>query len=466
MEDIKEDLFGNKYNPYTKKFYTKADLFRAGVSESDSDFIAGLRLNVQDMHDRAAHEREESERVEAHRRAYQLELSEKEDRLARIRKIKNKSVALSSEASGLSLKEKSLKEQKQNLEDNIAGYKSYFDSYVKTDTSVLDNLKAITLIVESCSNKAGFELKANEETFNKDNNFYQNNYKERAAIYSDDQEYKNLISIASLHQWEINKAELNVKNLKVNIGILTVVSDAYLSLIDKLKEDTNNSESITEEVNNFITIAKTNRVNEENKNALIEKEKAEKEYKIHQEERIKKESEEKSNKAKKKVKLIGLVVGALLIYNIVSPIKYAINNTILFATSKFIVSPGITELLSGRNDYRKNFSDLSADNLLKKKSAVYSVNFKDIVENLNGIIPESEVKSMLASCENGSLDCSEGIPLGTLVNLAEKNDSLGKLTSKINGLVGQSIGIGLNPHYVFKKDGKNRYYMEKSIWWG
>jgi len=464
MEDIKEDLFGNKYNSYTKKFYTKADLFRAGVSESDSDFIAGLRLNAQEMHDRANNERVEAERIEAYRRAYQLELSEKEDRLARIRKIKNKSVDLSKEVSGLSLKEKSLKEQKQNLEDNVAGYKSYFDNYAKTKTTFSDNLKEIILVEESCLNKAVAELKANEDSFNKANDFYQNNYKERAAVYSDDQEYKNLVAMASLHQWEINKAELNIKNMKVNIGILTVVSDAYLSLIEKLKEDKNNSEPIAEDVNNFIKIAKTNRIEEENKNALIEKEKAQKEYKISQEERLKKESEEKSNKTKKKLKLIGLIVGSLLVYNIVSPIKYTVNNTILFATSKVIVSPGVTELLSGRNDYRANFSDLSADNLLKKKSAVYSTNFKDIVENLKGIIPETEVKSMLASCENGSLDCSEGIPLGTLVSLAEKNDSLGKLTSKINSLVGQSIGIGLNPHYVFKKDSKNRYYMEKSIW--
>lgn len=464
MEDIKEDLFGNKYNSYTKKFYTKADLFRAGVSESDSDFIAGLRLNAQEMHDRANNERVEAERIEAHRRAYQLELSEKEDRLARIRKIKNKSVDLSKEVSGLSLKEKSLKEQKQNLEDNVAGYKSYFDNYAKTKTTFSDNLKEIILVEESCLNKAVAELKANEDSFNKANDFYQNNYKERAAVYSDDQEYKNLVAMASLHQWEINKAELNVKNMKVNIGILTVVSDAYLSLLEKLKEDKSNSESIAEDVNNFIKIAKTNRIEEENKNALIEKEKAQKEYKISQEERLKKEGEEKSNKTKKKLKLIGLIVGSLLVYNIVSPIKYTVNNTILFATSKVIISPGVSDLLAGGRWYNKNFSNLSADNLLRKKSAVYSVNFKDIVKNLNGIIPESEVKNMLASCENGSLDCSEGIPLGTLVSLAEKNDSLGKLTSKINSLVGQSIGIGLNPHYVFKKDSKNRYYMEKSIW--
>lgn len=462
MENIKEDLFGNKFNPYTQKFYKKEDLFRAGVSTSDSDFIAGLKLSTQEIYDNAEKERKEELERESYRKSYQLELLEKEDRVARIKKIKAKSLALSQEISKLSPTLKSLEQQKESLFDSIGGYELYFSNLTNTDSLIINLLSDLDKTKHELKAKVDEEFLINEDIFNRDNDFYQNNYKELGNVHKDELDYKNLVSIASLHQWEINVAQKNIKNLKVEVSYLDVINNTYLSLVTKLKELSTNPETIDKEINYFITLFKETRIKEEQDNALIEKEKNEKNAIIFKKEQERKEKEIAFKKTKKKIILIGLIFGTLLSYNLISPLKYAVNNTILLGSPKYITSPGISEILSGDNFYKKTFSDLSGDNLLKKKSAVYTNKFNDIVANLKDIIPESQVRKMLSSCENGSLDCSEGIPLKTLVELSEQNNSLNKLTSKINSLIGQSIGIGLNPHYVFKVNPKGRYYMEKS----
>lgn len=449
MENIKEDLFGNRYNNYTGKFHSRNDCIRALVLDSDSDFLAAMKLKSLEYYDEIAAQRREDFDRENKVRLKKIEESLEELKSGRIKKLFDRNKALSQQGSDLSNKTRMFEQLNKDLLLKVKTYDILFCELGFQNNS--DSMKELILLN---SEKEANLKKQNQEHFDKQWGFMEKHYKDLKAVYKDELDMVNRIAMTSSEEWAFLKAQKECKDLEVENGILNILFNYYEDMFRSKAPENFSIELLKDcETKAKILIEKEEAAKvaeKEEKEAIqrLKDEVARKEY----------EKKEKSRKFKSKAIWVVSIVAFLTIYNLVKPIKYTINNLVLFAP-EYISQYAVTELLSGRNGYKEKYHETS---LPGYRSVVYSTNYKDIIDNLKTIIPESDLTQVFKGCETKAIDCSQGIPFTVLVSLTKKNNTLPELTQKINSLIGKNIGLGLNPHYEFKEGKRGLYNLQRS----
>lgn len=145
----------------------------------------------------------------------------------------------------------------------------------------------------------------------------------------------------------------------------------------------------------------------------------------------------------------------ILTYSTLTPIRHKVNNAILFFIPPTLNSLAVSNILT-------NITDLSRPKISSvRKSSIDKGDYAVFSRNLSPVFPVESTMYLLKQCEAGQLNCQSGIPLDVLVEMAKSRGKLDVLQRVINNKMGDVIGIGISPHYVFVVGDDGNYILKK-----